>query len=169
MKNCNFGVEYKFNEDSIPPTIGVIKKLEDKYSKFTKAFNSAVIGSITMQDSSTMREITSADNMRFSAKLCLNDIDEYAAWLHLLQTNQTVNKITVKLYKEDDNTLAGSVVYTDVSIEKLGGLTMCFNRRDNTEYDIEFMADVMHVLDSNGKELVCLRSQLHKSKPMLNG
>lgn len=168
MKFCNFKVDYTFNPSSIPVDIGIAKKLQDMYTKFTCGVNSAAIEASTEKDSNTMKEMTSAGNMKFDIELCLNEINEYAAMLHLLNTNQTVDKIEIKLYNEDDDTLLGSVVYTNVMVENISGLTMSFNRYENVRYKVGFKASAMRIVDANGKELTVLYNLMPKARKLLN-
>lgn len=167
MKYCNFKVDYTFNPSSIPVDIGVTKKLEDMYKKFTCSINSAAIEASSEKDSDTMKEMTSADNMKFDIEFCLNEINEYAAMLHLLNTNQTIDVIKIKLYNEDD-TLLGSIVYTNVMVENISGLSMSFNRYENVCYKVGFKASAMRIVDPNGKELTILRNLMPKAKTLLN-
>ena len=167
MKYCNFKVDYTFNPTSIPVDIGVAKKLEDMYKKFTCSINSAAIEASSEKDSDTMKEMTSADNMKFDIEFCLNEINEYAAMLHLLNTNQTIDIIKIKLYNEDD-TLLGSVVYTNVMVENISGLSMSFNRYENVCYKVGFRGNAMRIVDPNGKELTILRNLMPKTKKLLN-
>lgn len=167
MKYCNFKVDYTFNPSSIPTDIGVAKKLEDMYKKFTCSINSAVIEASSEKDSDTMKEMTSADNMKFDIEFCLNEINEYAAMLHLLNTNQTIDIIKIKLYNEDD-TLLGSVVYTNATVENISGLSMSFNRYENVCYKVGFRGNAMRIVDPNGKELTILRNLMPKTKKLLN-
>ena len=176
MKYCNFKVDYTFNPSSIPADIGVAKKLEDMYKKFTCSINSAFIEASSEKDSDTMKEMTSADNMKFDIEFCLNEINEYAAMLHLLNTNQTIDIIKIKLYNEDDtllgsnedDTLLGSVVYTNVMVENISGLSMSFNRYENVCYKVGFRGNAMRIVDPNGKELTILRNLMPKTKKLLN-
>ena len=167
MKYCNFKVDYTFNPSSIPIDIGVVKKLEDMYKKFTCSINSAAIEASSEKDSDTMKEMTSADNMKFDIEFCLNEINEYAAMLHLLNTNQTIDIIKIKLYNEDD-TLLGSIVYTNVMVENISGLSMCFNRYENVCYKVGFKGNAMRIVDPKGKELTILRNLMPKTKKLLN-
>ena len=167
MKFCNFKVDYTINPSSIPIDIGVVKKLEDMYKKFTCSINSAAIEASSEKDSDTMKEMTSADNMKFAIEFCLNEINEYAALLHLLNTNQPIDKIEIKLYNED-NTLLGFIVYTDVMVENISGLTMSFSRYENVCYKVGFKASAMRILDPNGKELTILRNLMPKARTLLN-
>ena len=167
MKYCNFKVDYTFNPSSIPTDIGIAKKLEDMYKKFTCSINSAVIEASSEKDSDTMKEMTSADNMKFDIEFCLNEINEYAAMLHLLNTNQTIDIIKIKLYNEDD-TLLGSIVYTNVMVENISGLSMSFNRYENVCYKVGFRGNAMRIVDPNGKELTILRNLMPKTKKLLN-
>ena len=167
MKYCNFKVDYTFNPSSIPTDIGVAKKLEDMYKKFTCSINSAVIEASSEKDSDTMKEMTSADNMKFDIEFCLNEINEYAAMLHLLNTNQTIDIIKIKLYNEDD-TLLGSIIYTNVMVENISGLSMSFNRYENVCYKVGFRGNAMRIVDPNGKELTILRNLMPKTKKLLN-
>lgn len=168
MKFCNFKVDYTINQSSIPIDVGVAKKLQDMYKKFTCGFHSSAIEASTEKDSDTMKEMTSADNMKFDIEFCLNEINEYAAMLHLLNTNQTIDKIEMKLYNEDDDTLLGSIVYTNVMVENISGLTMSFNRYENVCYKVGFNASSMRILDQNGKELTILRNLMPKARKLLN-
>lgn len=168
MKFCNFKVDYTINPSSIPIDIGVAKKLQDMYKKFTCSVNSSAIEASTEKDSDTMKEMTSADNMKFDIEFCLNEINEYAALLHLLNTNQAIDKIEIKLYNEDDDTLIGSVLYTNVMVENISGLTMSFNRYENVCYKVGFKASAMRILDPKGKELTILRNLMPKAKTLLN-
>lgn len=167
MKFCNFKVDYTFNPSSIPIDIGVAKKLEDMYKKFTCSINSAAIEASSEKDSDTMKEMTSADNMKFDIEFCLNEINEYAAMLHLLNTNQTIDVIKINLYNEDD-TLLGSIVYTNVMIENISGLSMSFNRYENVCYKVGFKGNAMRIVDPNGKELTILRNLMPKTRKLLN-
>lgn len=167
MKYCNFKVDYTFNPSSIPVDIGVTKKLEDMYKKFTCSINSAAIEASSEKDSDTMKEMTSADNMKFDIEFCLNEINEYAAMLHLLNTNQTIDVIKIKLYNEDD-TLLGSIVYTNVMVENISNLSMSFNRYENVCYKVGFKASAMRIVDPKGKELTILRNLMPKAKTLLN-
>ena len=167
MKFCNFKVDYTINPSSIPIDIGVAKKLQDMYKKFTCNVNSAAIEASSEKDSDTMKEMTSADNMKFDIEFCLNEINEYAAMLHLLNTNQTIDIIKIKLYNEDD-TLLGSVVYTNVMVENISGLSMSFNRYENVCYKVGFRGNAMRIVDPNGKELTILRNLMPKTKKLLN-
>lgn len=167
MKYCNFKVDYTFNPSSISIDIGVAKKLEDMYKKFTCSINSAAIEATTEKDSDTMKEMTSADNMKFDIEFCLNEINEYAAMLHLLNTNQTIDVIKIKLYNEDD-TLLGSIVYTNVMVENISGLSMSFNRYENVCYKVGFKGDAMRIVDPKGKELTILRNLMPKTRKLLN-
>lgn len=169
MKFCNFKVDYTINPSSIPIDIGVAKKLQDMYKKFTCGFNSAAIEASSEKDSDTMKEMTSADNMKFDIEFCLNEINEYAAMLHLLNSNQTIDMIEIKLYNENDDTLVGSIVYTNVLVENISGLTMSFNRYENVCYKVGFKASAMRILDPKGKELTILRNLMPKAKTLLNG
>jgi len=168
MKFCNFKVDYTINPSSIPIDIGVAKKLQDMYKKFTYGFNSAAIEASSEKDSDTMKEMTSADNMKFDIEFCLNEINEYAAMLHLLNSNQTIDMIEIKLYNENDDTLVGSIVYTNVLVENISGLTMSFNRYENVCYKVGFKASAMRILDPKGKELTILRNLMPKAKTLLN-
>jgi hypothetical protein len=168
MKFCNFKVDYTINPSSIPIDIGVAKKLQDMYKKFTCGFNSAAIEASSEKDSDTMKEMTSADNMKFDIEFCLNEINEYAAMLHLLNSNQTIDMIEIKLYNENDDTLVGSIVYTNVLVENISGLTMSFNRYENVCYKVGFKASAMRILDPKGKELTILRNLMPKAKTLLN-
>lgn len=168
MKYCNFKVDYTFNPSSIPADIGVAKKLEDMYKKFTCSINSAFIEASSEKDSDTMKEMTSADNMKFDIEFCLNEINEYAALLHLLNTNQPIDKIEIKLYNEDDDTLIGSILYTNVIVENISGLTMSFSRYENVCYKAGFKASAMKILDPNGKELTILYNLMPKARTLLN-
>jgi hypothetical protein len=168
MKFCNFKVDYTINPSSIPIDIGVAKKLQDMYKKFTCGFNSAAIEASSEKDSDTMKEMTSADNMKFDIEFCLNEINEYAAMLHLLNSNQTIDMIKIKLYNENDDTLVGSIVYTNVLVENISGLTMSFNRYENVCYKVGFKASAMRILDPKGKELTILRNLMPKAKTLLN-
>ncbi len=168
MKFCNFKVDYTINPSSIPIDIGVAKKLQDMYKKFTCGFNSAAIEASSEKDSDTMKEMTSADNMKFDIEFCLNEINEYAAMLHLLNSNQTIDMIEIKLYNENDDTLVGSIVYTNVLVENISGLTMSFNRYENVCYKVGFKASAMRILDPKGKELTILRNLMPKARTLLN-
>jgi len=168
MKFCNFKVDYTINPSSIPIDIGIAKKLQDMYKKFTCGFNSAAIEASSEKDSDTMKEMTSADNMKFDIEFCLNEINEYAAMLHLLNSNQTIDMIEIKLYNENDDTLVGSIVYTNVLVENISGLTMSFNRYENVCYKVGFKASAMRILDPKGKELTILRNLMPKAKTLLN-
>lgn len=168
MKFCNFKVEYTLNPASIPIDIGVAKKLEDMYKKFTCGFNSTAIEASTENDSAIMKEMTSADNMKFDIEFCLNEINEYAALLHLLKTHQTIDIIKINLYNEDDDTLLGSIVYTNVMVKNISGLTMSFNRYENVCYKVGFMASAMRIVDPSGKELTILCNIMPKARTLLN-
>lgn len=168
MKFCNFKVEYTLNPSSIPVNIGVAKKLEDMYKKFTCGFDSTALEASTDTDSDTMKEMTSADNMKFDIEFCLNEINEYAALLHLLKTNQTINMIEIKLYNEDDDTLLGSIVYKNVMVKNISGLTMSFSRYENVCYKVGFMASAMRIVDPKGKELTVLFNLMPKARTLLN-
>jgi hypothetical protein len=168
MKFCNFKVDYTINPSSIPIDIGVAKKLQDMYKKFTFSVNSAAIEASTEKDSDTMKEMTSADNMKFDIEFCLNEINEYAAMLHLLKTYQTIDVIKINLYNEDDDTLLGSIVYTNVSVKNISGLTMSFNRYENVCYKVGFMASAMRIVDPKGKELTILHNLMPKARTLLN-
>lgn len=168
MKFCNFKVEYTLNPESIPIDIGVAKKLEDMYKKFTCGFDSTALEASTTNDSDIMKEMTSANNMKFDIEFCLNEINEYAAMLHLLKTYQTIDMIEIKLYNEDDDTLLGSIVYTNVMVKNISGLTMSFNRYENVCYKVGFMASAMRIVDPKGKELTILRNLMPKARTLLN-
>lgn len=168
MKFCNFKVDYTLNPSSIPVDIGVAKKLQDMYKKFTCSVNSPGIEATSEKDSDTMKEMTSNDNMKFNIEFCLNEINEYAALLHLLNTNQAIDKIEIKLYNEDDDTLLGSIVYTNVMVENISGLTMSFARYEKVCYKVGFKASSMRIVDPNGKELTILRNLMPKARNLLN-
>lgn len=168
MKFCNFKVEYTLNPSSIPIDIGVPKKLEDMYKKFTCGFDSTALEASSGTDSDTMKEMTSADNMKFDIEFCLNEINEYAALLHLLKTNQAIKTIEIKLYNEDDDTLLGSIVYTNVMVKNISGLTMSFNRYENVSYKVGFMASAMRIVDPKGKELTVLYNLMPQARTLLN-
>lgn len=168
MKFCNFKVDYTINPSSIPIDIGVAKKLEDMYKKFTCCVNSAAIEASSEKDSDTMKEMTSADNMKFDIEFCLNEINEYAALLHLLKTNQPIDAIKINLYNENDDALIGSVVYTNVMVENISGLTMSFNRYENVCYKVGFKASSMRIVDPTGKELTALYNLMPKARKLLN-
>ena len=168
MKFCNFKVDYTINPSSIPIDIGIAKKLQDMYKKFTCGFNSAAIEASSEKDSDTMKEMTSADNMKFDIEFCLNEINEYAAMLHLLNSNQTIDMIEIKLYNENDDTLVGSIVYTNVMVENISGLSMSFNRYENVCYKVGFKGDAMRIVDPNDKELIILRNLMPKARTLLN-
>lgn len=168
MKFCNFKVDYTFNPSSIPADIGVAKKLEDAFKKFTCSVNSAAIEASTEKDSDTMKEMTSADNMKFEIEFCLNEVNEYAAMLHLLKTNQSIDIIKINLFNEDNESLLGSIIYTNVAVENISGLTMHFGRCENVCYKVGFKASTMRIVDPKGKELTVLYNLMPKARTLLN-
>ena len=88
--------------------------------------------------------------------------------LHLLKTNQTIDMIEIKLYNEDDDTLLGSIVYTNVMVKNISGLTMSFNRYENVCYKVGFMGSAMRIVDPKGKELTVLYNIMPKARKLLN-